>query len=209
MSRSERYIQPSEEQFERWRQAAEAARRFDAERETLLRATLKRIKKADLVELTLRVATQAKACQWALEREVELKKPLALLVHDIEAAIDIATHVDEREMNRNPPINWPAYEAVQRGFLQLIQKRAIEEAKALALQLVQQGSYQIECSDEGLMQDEIESCLRPVISAVAELPGGDAWASEMLRRDRMGMICRPELTTLAAPTGVSRHRLPP
>lgn len=110
-----------------------------------------------------------------------------------------AIHVDERELNRNPRVNWLAYEAVQRGLLQSIQTRAIEEAKALALKLIQQGSHQIECSDEGLMQEETESCLRPVISAVGELPGGDDWASEMLRRDRMGMICRPELTALPSP----------
>lgn len=198
MSRSERYISPSKEQWERWKQVAEAAKRFDAEREALLRATLKRIRKVDLVEITLRVAAQAKASQWTLEHEVVLAKPLALLVHDIAAAIEIATHVDDRELNRNPPINWPAYEAVQRGFVRLIQMGAIDEAKTLALMLICKGGYQIECSDEGLMQEEIEDCLRPVISAVGGSPGGDVWASEMLRHDGAGMICRSELTALTA-----------
>ncbi|MBL7043036.1 MAG: hypothetical protein ISR77_30670 [Pirellulaceae bacterium] len=43
------------------------------------------------------------------------------------------------------------------------------------------------------MQEEIENCLRPVISAVADSSGGNEWAREMLRRDGTGCICRREL----------------
>ena len=46
------------------------------------------------------------------------------------------------------------------------------------------GSYQIECSDEGLMHEKIESCLRPVIAA-AKSSGGREWALKMLRHDRI------------------------
>ena len=96
MSRSERYIAPSAKELERWRQAAAAAKQFDREREELLRAALKKRKKADLVEVALRLAQQDKASQWLLEQEVGLDKPVNLLVHDIEVAIEIATRVDER-----------------------------------------------------------------------------------------------------------------
>ena len=86
-----------------------------------------------------------------------------------------------------------------RGLSQLIQKKKIEEAKALALKLMQKGSFQLECSDEGWMQEEIEKCLRLVISAVAESSGGSAWALEMLQHDRLRFLCQQELTELAGP----------
>lgn len=193
MSRSERYIPPSDEELERQRQSIEAAKRCDVEREELLRVALDKMKNADLVELTLRVAQESKASGWMLEQEVGLDKPIDVLVNDVAVAIDIATKVDEQRMNYNFEYDWRAYEAIQRGLSQLIQKGEIEEAKALALKLMQQGSYQIECSDEGLMQEEIENCLRPVISAVADSSGGGEWVREMLRHDGTGCICQQEL----------------
>ena len=197
MSRSERYIPPSAEGLERLRQAQEAAEQFDRDRLELLRSTLKRTKKADLVELTLRISQEEKATQWKLENEITLDKPIGLLAHDIEAAINIATKVDELRLNYNFDYDWRAYEAVRRGLSQLIQKNAIEEVKNLALKLMDKGSHQIECSDEGLMQEEIESCLQPVIAAVAKLPDGRQWALEMLQHDRMRFLCEKELTELA------------
>jgi len=197
MSRSERYIPPSEEHLKHLERASEAAEQFDRDRLELLRSTLKRIKKADLVELTLRISQEEKASQWKLENEIALDKPVGLLVHDIEVAIDIATKVDELRLNYNFDYDWRAYEAVRRGLSQLIQKKAIEEAKSLALKLMDKGSCQIECSDEGLMQEEIESCLQPVIAAVAESSASREWAREMLQHDRMGFVCRQELTELA------------
>jgi hypothetical protein len=86
---------------------------------------------------------------------------------------------------------------VRRGLSQWIQNGNIEEAKALAGKLMRKGSYQVECSDEGLMQEEIETCLRPVISAVAASSGRGEWAREMLRCDRTGCLCRQKLTELA------------
>jgi hypothetical protein len=44
MSRSERYIRPSDEALERQLRSIEAVKHFDSEREELLRATLKRMK---------------------------------------------------------------------------------------------------------------------------------------------------------------------
>jgi hypothetical protein len=219
MSRSERYIAPSAKELERWRQAAAVARQFDRERQELLRASLKKRKKADLVEVALRIAQQDKMSQWLLEQEVGLDKPVSLLVHDIEVAIEIATRVDEARINYNFAFGRRAYEAVRRGLSQLIEKEKIEEAKGLALKLMREGSYQIECSDEGLMQEEIEKCLRPLISAVAASSGDGEWAREMLRCDPTGCICRQELTELAdrsmpegntgvatePPSGTKRH----
>ncbi len=198
MSRSERYIPASAEELERIREAEEAAEQFDRDRLELLRAALQKIKKADLVELTLRISQQEKGSEWMLENEIELDKPIDLLVHDVTVAIDAATKVDELQLNYNFDYDWRAYEAVRRGLSQLIQKNAIEEVKSLALKLMDKGSYQIECSDEGMMQEEIESSLRLVISAVATSPEVKAWAHEMLLRDRMGFLCERELTEIAA-----------
>ena len=48
----------------------------------------------------------------------------------------------------------------------LIELGQFEEAKSLALKLMKDGSYQVECSDEGLMTEDIQDCMRPVIQAV-------------------------------------------
>ena len=66
---------------------------------------------------------------------------------------------------------------------------------------MQKGSYQIECSDEGVMAEETESCLRPVIAAVAGSSGDRAWALEMSRHDCVGSLCNEELAELAGLTG--------
>jgi len=87
-----------------------------------------------------------------------------------------------------------------------IQKNAIDEAKNVALKLMDKGSYQVECSDEGLMHEEIESCLRPVIAA-AKSSGGREWALKMLRRDRMGFLCQQEYSELAGLAQWRRRRV--
>ena len=79
----------------------------------------------------------------------------------------------------------------------MIQKAKLEETKALALRLIKKGSYQMECSDEGLMLKDIENCLRPVISAVAESSRDRDWAQQMLQHDVIGCICKRELNELA------------
>ena len=70
----------------------------------------------------------------------------------------------------------------------------------LSLELMDQGSYQVEMSDEGLMTDDIEACLRPVLKALhaCDLPAAEliAWCAEMLKADRVGFICDQELRTL-------------
>ena len=54
----------------------------------------------------------------------------------------------------------------------------------------------------GLMHEEIESCLRVVISAVSGSRDVSEWALEMLRCDRSGFLCEQELRQLA---GASRN----
>jgi hypothetical protein len=56
----------------------------------------------------------------------------------------------------------------------------------------------MESSDEDLMQDDIESCLKPVISAAGTSTAADQWAQRMLERDRTGCLCVRELSELAS-----------
>lgn len=194
---SERYIPPTDEELTRIIAVEKASKRFEEQRTELLRTALSQLEKDDLVELAVRAAQEEKAVQWLLEEQTRLEKPVELLVHTIEDAIKIATRVNEHELNRNSHYDWRAYKAAESGLTQLIEKQAIEEAKALALTLIERGGHQINCSDEGMMREEIEDCLRPVIAAVAFSPGASDWARDMLTRDTSGFICEGELRELA------------
>jgi len=70
----------------------------------------------------------------------------------------------------------------------------------VSLKLMGEGSYQVDMSDEGLMTEEIEECLRVVIKALqkCDLSPDDviAWCSEMAKKDRVGFICETELRAL-------------
>ena len=59
-------------------------------------------------------------------------------------------------------------------------------AMELSLELMDRGSYQVEMSDEGLMTDDIEECLKVVIQALrkCDLPAAElvAWCRDMLKK---------------------------
>ncbi len=133
-----------------------------------------------------------------LEDQLNIEKPVGQLVPDVSAAIERATDFDRRKMNQNFDVDWQAYATVQKGLSQLVELGQLEYAKSLALKLMKAGSHQVECSDEGLMADEICDCLRPVIEAVEAAGGNEAvqWAREMSEADRVGVICHEELAEL-------------
>ena len=70
----------------------------------------------------------------------------------------------------------------------------------LALELMKQGSYQVEMSDEGLMTQDIEDCLGLVLKAFekCDLPAVEvsAWCSAMRDNDRVGFIAWESLQSL-------------
>jgi hypothetical protein len=70
----------------------------------------------------------------------------------------------------------------------------------LSLELMRQGSYQVEMSDEGLMTQDIEECLSVVVKALkkGDLPANNviAWCAEMSKKDRVGFIYDQELKAL-------------
>ena len=148
--------------------------------------------------MILAIAKEHAVVARELEDRLNIEKPVDMLVADISSAIDRATDFDEREINYNFDVDWQAYADVQRGLSLLVERGRLAEAKSLALKLMKDGSYQVECSDEGLMTDEIIQCLRPVIRAVKDAGGDQAvkWAGDMQKADRVGFICDAELAEL-------------
>jgi len=70
----------------------------------------------------------------------------------------------------------------------------------LSLELMKQGSYQVEMSDEGLMTGDIEDCLNVVLEGLrkSDMPGSEviAWCSAMVKSDRVGFIASEPLQSL-------------
>lgn len=99
--------------------------------------------------------------------------------------------------NYNFSYDYEAYSTVKRNFGRLIEAGHLREAMELSLELMSQGSYQVEMSDEGMMTEDIEDCLQVVIKALhkCDLPTADvtAWYAAMVKKDRVGFICDSEL----------------
>lgn len=170
----------------------------NTDRFPLIEKELQKRTKAELVALILGIAKEHVAVTRELEHRLPIVKPVDLLVDDLSSAIDRATDFDERVMNHNFDVDWQAYDEVQQGLTRLVELGRLTDAKSLALKLMKAGSYQVECSDEGLMTDEIRQCLMPVIRAVKTAGGDEAaqWAKDMQIADRVGFICNRELAKL-------------
>jgi hypothetical protein len=173
-------------------------KRGKADRFPLIETALGKRTKAELIEIVMKVAKSHAAVARELEDQLGIEKPVDLLVADVSSAIDRATDFNEGEINHNFDFDWQAYADARKGLRQLVDLGRLDDAKLLALKLMKDGSYQVECSDEGLMTEEIEDCLRPVIRAVKTLGGAEAdkWAMEMQKADRVGFICEHELAEL-------------
>ena len=124
------------------------------------------------------------------------------LVAATREAISDATKADMGHLNYNFDYDYAAYETVARNFMKLITLGHWEQVMELSVELMHKGSYQVECSDEGLMTDDIRECLLPVIKAVSKsgLKSPDVfhWCNLMLATDRVGFICREEVLALQA-----------
>ena len=169
-----------------------------SDRFPLIEKELHKRTKAELVAMILAIAKEHAVVARKLEDRLTIEKPVDLLVADVSSAIDRATDFDERMMNHNFDVDWQAYADVQKGLSLLVELGHLADAKSLALKLMKDGSYQVECSDEGLMTDDICQCLKPVIRAVkaAGADGAVKWAGDMQAADRVGFICNKELAEL-------------
>jgi hypothetical protein len=172
------------------------------DRWSLIDRELRKQTKADLIALIFVIAKQHAVVAREVEDRLRIEKPVKLLVGDVSSAIDRATYFDKRMINYNFDVDWQAYAEVRKGLSALVAKGCLAEAKSLALKLMKAGSYQVECSDEGLMSDDICECLEPVIRAVKAAGGVGAakWAGDMQKADRVGCICDKELAELRNPS---------
>jgi uncharacterized Zn finger protein len=165
-----------------------------------LRQALTRRNKAELVDVLLELAEADRGILRQLIARFDVATAPDELVAATRRAIADATDFDEREINRNFDYDYAAYGEVKRNLGRLIGSGHLQQAMALALELMKQGSYQVEMSDEGLMTEDIEGCLEVVLEALkrCDLPTAEviAWCSAMLEKDRVGFISREPLQSL-------------
>jgi hypothetical protein len=180
------------------RKAAPA--RKQPESRAALRQALCRRKKAELVEVLLELAQTDRGVLRHLMARLDVAATADELVAATRQAIADATHFDKRDINRNFAYDYQAYSEVKRNLGRLIAGGELRLAMTLALELLKQGSYQVEMSDEGLMTEDIEDCLRVVVQELRQgkLPAEEvlAWCAAMLAQDRVGFIARESLQSL-------------
>jgi hypothetical protein len=165
-----------------------------------LRRVLTQRKKTELVDLWVELTQGDQGILRHLTGRFEVTMTTEELVAATRQAIADATDFDERDINRNFGYDYRAYDAVKRNLSRLIGSGQLRPAMDLALELMKQGSYQVEMSDEGLMSGDIEDCFNVVIEALTkcDLPAAEviAWCSTMLEKDRVGFIAETPLQSL-------------
>jgi hypothetical protein len=165
-----------------------------------LRNALTKRPKDELIEVLVEFARGDRQLLRQLDARFKLESPPQELVAATRRAIADATDFDDRDINRNFSYDYEAYDEVKRNLSRLIKLGQLRPAMGLSLELMKDGSHQVEMSDEGLMSDDIEECLQVVIAALkkCDLPAGEvvAWCGDMLKRDRIGCICDQELEAL-------------
>jgi hypothetical protein len=165
-----------------------------------LRQALSKRTKAELVDTLLELAEADRRVLRQLVARFDVAVAADELVAETQQAIADATAFDARDINRNFAYDFEAYDEVKRNLGRLIASGQLRLAMQLSLELMKQGSYQVEMSDEGLMSADIEECLSVVHKAVrkCDLPADEviAWCSEMLANDRVGFIARESLQSL-------------
>jgi hypothetical protein len=165
-----------------------------------LRQALAKQTKAELIDLLAELAAENRGVLRRIASRIDLQAQSQELAAATRQAIADATDFDERDINHNFDYDYEAYDEVKRNFRRLIELGELPLAMELALELMKQGSYQVEMSDEGLMTQEIEECLGEVLSALKKCTLSPreviVWCAEMLKRDRVGFICERQLKAL-------------
>lgn len=165
-----------------------------------LEAAVQKQSKDTLAAALMDLARHDQSIRRKLEQKFNVKVPPVDLVVATRAAICDATDFDEREMNTNFEIDYEAYKTIQRNFKQLIKLGQIADVMELARELMKDGSYQVEMSDEGLMSSEIEECIRLVVRAIQKsgLPARQVtdWCDAMVKASRGGLLDTAEIESL-------------
>jgi hypothetical protein len=177
-----------------------------------LRKALAKRRKDELIDVLVELARDDRTVLRRLDARFELEAPPQELVAATRRAIADATDFDQRDINRNFSYDYAAYEAVKGNLSRLVGLGQLRLAMELSLELMDQGSYQVEISDEGLITDDIEECLQVVLQALrrGDLPASEliAWCRDMLEKDRVGCICDEELKALRHDLEASRSKSP-
>ena len=175
-----------------------------------LHKALAKRRKDELIDVLVELARDDRNVLRQLDVRFELEAPPQELVAATRQAIADATDFDERDINRNFSYDYAAYDAVKRNLSRLVGLGQLPLAMELSLELMDQGSYQVEMSDEGLMTDDIEECLKVVLQALRKcnLPASEllAWCRDMLDKDRVGFLCEKELKAIRDDLQVSRSK---
>lgn len=164
-----------------------------------LRKALSQRTKRELIDALVELAGDRGILR-RLDARFELGASLPELVGATRQAIADATDFDEREINYNFDYDYAAYGEVKRNLGRLVALGQLRLAMELSRELMDQGSHQVEMSDEGLMTSDIEECLQVVVAALSksDLPPGEivAWCKAMIASDRVGCIYDRELRAL-------------
>ena len=131
----------------------------------LAKALAKRTKK-ELVDALLELAEADRGLLRQLTARFDVAASSKELVVATRQAIADATAFDPREANRNFDYDYEAYAEVKRNLGRLIDAGQLPLAMQLALELMKDGSRQVEMSDEGMMTEDIEDCLAAVFQAL-------------------------------------------
>jgi hypothetical protein len=165
-----------------------------------LRRALSKRRKRELIDALVELAGDDRGVLRRLDARFEREASLQELVGATRQAIADATDFDEREVNYNFDYDFAAYGEVKRNLSRLIDLGQLRLALGLSLELMDQGSYQVEMSDEGLMTDDVEACLEVAVRAFrkSDLPPAEivAWCKAMIKSDRTGCIYDRELQAL-------------
>jgi hypothetical protein len=165
-----------------------------------LRQALTKRTKAELVDLLVELARADCGVFRQLTAQFDVGANPEELVAATRQAIADATDFDKRALNTNFDYDYAAYDEVKRNLKRLIDLGQLRLAMELSLELMKQGSHQVEMSDEGLMTEDIEACLSVVLEKLekCDLPPAEvvAWCSAMLYNDRVGFIASEPLEAL-------------
>ena len=138
--------------------------------ERLRKALVKRTKD-ELVDVLVELAREDHKLLRRLDARFELEAPPKELVAATRQAIADATDFDEREINYNFDYDYEACSEVKRNLGRLIDQGYLRQAMELSLELMKEGSCQVEMSDEGLMTSDIEECFSVTVASGASCVG--------------------------------------
>lgn len=175
-----------------------------------LRTALTKRRKDELVDVLIGLAHEDRGIRRQLTARFDVTAAPPELIAATRRAIADATEFDPREINHNFSFDYQAYDEVKRNLSRLIALGQLRPVMELALELMRDGSYQVEMSDEGLMTEEIEGCLQIVIAALekCDLQRDEVitWCDAMLEHDRVGFIATKELKNLRSQLEASNLR---